>query len=390
MKIDAPRSNIDLYSDEALTNPYPLYRELRDTGGAVWLNKLDMFVLSRYQDVRAALLNAEVFCSSHGVTMNPRMNALRKGNVLNSDGAEHAALRKILARPLSTTAMRALREQITQEAEELVERLVAKKQFDAATDLAQYLPVTIVSNLVGLPEEGRERMLDWAKAAFNCFGPLNDRTLEAFEIVKEMVSYAQTQCLPGKLKPGGWADMLWQAVERGELPADKPPLMVNDYMTPSLDTTIFATSSAVLLFAQNPEQWDLVRQNPKLIPNAINEAMRLESPLQGFSRYVTQDYEIDGVTLPAGSRAIVLYASANRDERKWENPEKFDVTRKASTHLAFGFGPHLCVGKHLALLEMRALFTALAKRVKRFELGESKRLLNNVLRGMGKLEVTVH
>ena len=147
-----------------------------------------------------------------------------------------------------------------------MDRLVAKGTFNAATELAQHLSVTIVSHAVGLPEEGRERMLEWAAAAFNGFGPMNRRTLESFDTMKKTMNYALTQCVRGKLKPGGWAEMLHDAADSGEIPKDKPSLMALDYVGPSLDTTIFAISSAIWLFAQHPDQWDIVRKDPSLIP----------------------------------------------------------------------------------------------------------------------------
>jgi cytochrome P450 len=386
-----PESDVDLYSPENLENPYPLYGRLREAGGAVWLSRHKMFVLSRYDDVRAALGNAEVFSSAHGVAMNPTMNELLQGGLLCSDKPKHDVLRRIIEKPVTPKALADLRAKVMSEAEALVERLVARKHFDAVTDLAQYLPVTIVSELVGLPEEGRERMLDWAPANFDCLGPMNARTEAAFPIVKEMVDYAFTQCVPGKLKPGGWAAMIWEAADRGEIDASICPYLMNDYMGPSLDTTIFATTNAIQLFAQHPAQWDIVRSNPAMIPQAINEIVRIESPIQGFSRYVTKGHEVDGILMPAGSRAIVLYGSANRDERKWGNPEVFDITRSSSSeHMGFGFGEHACVGNNLARLEIRALLTALAKRVTRFEVGRTDRAVNNVLRGLKRCEVTVH
>ncbi len=126
------------------------------------------------------------------------------------------------------------------------------------------------------------------------------------------------------------------------------------------------------------------------MPGAINEVLRLESPVQIFSRYVTRAFEIDGVTLPPGSRAMVLYGSANRDERKWIEPERFDIRRKAAEQLAFGHGEHLCVGLPLARLEMRAILESLARRVKHFDILEMERGLNNTLRGIKHLEVTTH
>jgi cytochrome P450 len=385
-----PTSSIDLYATEHLIDPYPAYRTLRDLGGAVWLSKYEMFVLSRYEDVREALSHAEVFSSAYGVTMNAQMNQTLQGGLLCSDKPHHDILRKVIERPLTPKALSSLRERVMGEADALVERLVARKSFDAVKDLAHYLPVTIVSELVGLPEDGRERMLDWAPANFDCFGPINERTNAAFPIVGEMVEYAFTQCVPGKLKPGGWAAMIWEAADRGEIDPRICPNLMNDYMGPSLDTTIFATANAIWLFARHPEQWDIVRQNPALLPQAINEIIRIETPIQGFSRYLTTDHEIDGTLMPAHARAIVLYGSANRDERKWGNPEEFDILRAATNdQMGFGFGEHACVGNNLARLEIRALLTALAKRVSRFELGATSRAVNNVLRGLKVCEVTV-
>ena len=387
----APSSSLELFTTEALLDPFPVYRQLRDLGPVVWLEAYDMFVLPRFAEVRHALENWQVFSSAGGVTMNDEMNAKLKGGLLCSDPPTHDVLRRVIERPLTPKAVSMLRERVTAEAEEIVDRLVAKVTFDVATELAPHLPVSIVSELVGLPEEGRERMLDWAPANFDCFGPLNERTTAAFPIVGEMVNYAFTQCVPGKLKPGGWAQMIWDAADRGEIDPAICPFLMNDYMGPSLDTTIFATISTIWLFAGHPEEWEIVRKNPALLPQAINEALRIESPIQAFSRYVATAHEIDGVRLPSGSRAIVLFGSANRDERKWGDPENFRVMRNSTNeHLGFGFGEHQCVGNNLARMEIRALLMALAKRVTRFELHEMKRGVNNVLRGIKKCVVSVH
>ena len=390
MSSSAPVSHINLYDDAVLLHPYPSYRTLRDLGPVVWLPKYELYALARFKSVQEAMRDWQTFSSAQGVMMNQRMNDTLRGIVLCSDEPEHQRLRRVIAKPITPSAITAYADLITKEAEELVVRLVARKHFDAATDLAQYLPVTIVSNLVGLPEEGRERMLDWAAANFECFGPLNERTEKAFEIVKEMVTYAFTQCTRENLKPDGWARAIWDAADRGEIPPEKPPLMMNDYMGPSLDTTIFTTSSAIWLFAQHPDQWNALREDPSLIPGAINEVVRLESPLQGFSRVTTTDVDMDGVGIPAGGRALMLWGSANRDERKWEHAERFDIRRRNSDHLGFGHGIHTCLGMHLAKMEITALLRALLKHVKRFELGGTKRVINNVMRGFSSVEVTVH
>jgi cytochrome P450 len=165
--------------------------------------------------------------------------------------------------------------------------------------------------------------------------------------------------------------------------------MMIDYVTPSLDTTIYAVSNAVRLFAEHPEQWDLVRSDPTMIPHAINETLRLESPVQQFTRVVTEDHTLAGADLAAGSRVMLLYGSANRDERKYPDPERFDISRKPSDHLAFGRGEHACIGMQLARLEMSALLQALSRRVSRFEIIDSVQLLSNALNGLQTLNVRV-
>ena len=387
---DMSISDFDLFADEALLDPYPIYETLRARGGAVWMEKYKVFAYSRYDDVKHALATPKVYSSAYGVTYNDKMNHVLRNGLLCSDAPHHDTLRRVIERPLTPKALSALRDRVRTAAEALVDRLVAQKTFDAATELAQYLPVTIVSELVGLPEEGREKMLEWAAANFNCIGPINQRTEAAFPIVEEMVHYALTQCVPGKLAPDSWAERIWTAADNGEIDRDLCPFLMNDYMGPSLDTTIFATANAIWLFARHPEQWDVIRRNPALIPQAVNEVIRLESPIQGFTRYVTRDVEVDGTPVPTGSRVAVLYASANRDERKWRDPDTFDVLRDdLGDHLGFGFGEHQCVGNNLARMEIRLLLTALASRVERFELGETRRVMNNVLRGFSQCIVTV-
>ncbi len=161
-----------------------------------------------------------------------------------------------------------------------------------------------------------------------------------------------------------------------------------DLINPSLDTTVNATSALLVLLARHPDQYALLRSDPSLIPHAINEAIRLESPIRGFTRVSTRDHPFGDVVLPAGARTVVLYASANRDERKWTDPERFDITRKPSDHLGFGYGAHSCIGMHLARLEIQSLCAAVVRRVRRIEVRRVEPKLNNILRGFGAVDMT--
>lgn len=341
----APTSTLDPYADEALLNPWPLYGELREMGPALWLEKYRMFALTRYDVVVKVLRDWEAFPSSFGVMMNDDMNQVLRGNTLCSDGEIHNRLRRVVMRPLMPVALQSLKEEVEREAAAVVDRLCAKGRFCATAELATHLPVTIVSNAVGLPEEGRERMMEWSIGLFNCIGPMNDRARTAMPVLSEMMHYASTHAVPGKLKPGSWAEAIHHAAAAGEVPSEAVPVMMIDYMGPSLDTTIFGISSGVWLFANHPDQWDLVRNDPSQIPAAINEILRMEAPIQGFSRYVARDYDLHGVSLQEGSRAIVFYGASNRDPRQFPHPDRFDVRRdNAGRHMAFGTGPHVCLG----------------------------------------------
>jgi cytochrome P450 len=384
-----PSTELDMFTDAALRDPYPLYQELRDLGPVVHLSAHDMYAFPRYQQVREASGNWRVFSSAKGVMMNDEINTMLEGITLCSDPPEHTQMRSVLVRPLRADRLRDLTPKVEAEAERIVSTLVSRGTFDAATELAEHLPLSIVSDLVGLGDSGRDRMLDWAAATFDAQGPMNQRTKDSFPLLEEMVGFASTDAVPGKLDPDGWAAQLYEAAAHGDIPVEKCPVMMIDYIAPSLDTTIYAISSAIQLFAQNPDQWALLREDRSLIPHAINEALRLESPVQRFTRVVTEDYEVEGQVLPAGSRVVLLYGSANRDERKYPDPDRFDIRRKPSDHLAFGRGEHVCVGMNLARIEMGALFEALIPRVERFEVLESDLALNNTLRGLGTLKVRV-
>jgi len=384
-----PTADVDFWSDEVLSNPYPCYKALRDKGPAVWLERHKIWAITRFSSVREALVNGEVFSSAHGCMLNDFTNKAMQGTMLCTDDPRHRELRKIFARPLSPGALSPLKARLSEIAEAHIQTLVDRRKFDAVTDLAHFLPLTIVTELVGLSDEGKGNMLKWAAAIFNSFGPAtHGRTLSGIEIMKEAFKYLETLSRES-LDPNGWGAALFAAADDGELTHQAAKGMLMDYLGPSLDTTIFAISSAMWLFGRNTDQWDLLRSNPGLIPNLIDEVLRVESPIRGFSRYLVRDYQMGEARLSAGSWAVILYACANRDERRYENPEKFDIQRSARDHLGFGYGTHSCAGMHLAKLEITVIFEILIRKLATFQLMTEHRQLNNTLRGLSKLEIAV-
>ncbi|MFZ5749420.1 MAG: cytochrome P450 [Pseudomonadota bacterium] len=385
-----PHYRPDIYSEQGIADPYPHYRAIRDLGPAVRLAAQDIVALGRYADVRAALMDHGTFRSGAGVAVNDQINGVSQRTTLASDPPLHQQLRAIIAEPLQPRAVALLREAIDDAAEHLIARLAAAGRFDGVADLARFLPVSIISNLVGLPEEGRDNMLDWAAATFDCLGPANARMAAAMPCFLEMLGYVLQQAGPAQVKPGSWAEHIYAAAREGRIAADQAPALMLDYLGPSLDTTIFATAHMLHLFARNPDQWALVLEDEALIPAAVNEVVRFESPIRGFTRLTTRAVDVGGVTVAAGQRVLLLYASANRDGRMWDAPDRFDILRpNLKSHLGFGLGRHVCAGQHLARLEIQALLRAMRRHFTRFEIGEPTIQVNNVLRGFASLPVTL-
>jgi cytochrome P450 len=384
-----PELALDLYSDAAILDPHPHYRAIRDRAPAVWLPAHGVWAIGRFDDVRAALRADAVLVSGRGVALNPLVNDQPARTTLTSDGELHRRRRAVLMKPMMPSALGEVRATVERLADELIRELLDRPAFDGIADFARRLPVAVVSHLVGLPEEGRERMLDWAAAMFDALGPMNGRAQAAAPAVLELIRYA-TGVEHARLVPGGWAARLFAAADEGRLDAEDVSGLLVDYIAPSLDTTILATGNLLFLLGSHPEQWQRVRSDPSFVPAAVNEALRFEAPVRAFTRFAAKLYEADGVAIGEGERVLVLFGSANRDERRYADPDRFDVTRDARDHLGFGHGVHRCAGGHLAQLELEALLRALVARVRRIEVGEPEPLLSNVLRGHRSFPAVLH
>ncbi|MFI8301806.1 cytochrome P450 [Streptomyces nigra] len=350
-----------------------------------------MFAFPRYEQVRSALTNWRVFSSAQGVMMNEHINAKLAGVTLCSDPPEHQRMREVLGRPLHPERVRELTPQLTAEAKTVVDRVIAIGMFDAVSDLAEHVPMAVVSDLVGIGPGSGPRMLEWVAGTYDAPGPIQPKAANALAKVADLVEFVTTEAVPGRgLNPDGWAGQLYAAAERGEIEKERCPGMVIDYIAPSMDSTISAISSMIHLFAKNPDQWELLRADPTLVSHAVHEVLRLESPFQRFTRVLTEDHEVEGHMLPAGSRVVLMYGSANRDERKYPDPDRFDIRRRPTDQLAFGRGVHVCIGLYLARVEMEAILVALLSKVERFELMHAEWESNTTLRKLRSLRVRVY
>jgi cytochrome P450 len=384
-----PSLDLDLYGAEAIEDSTDAFARIRDAGPLVWLSRHRMWAMGRFEDVREALRDDELFISGHGVAANPLTNLAARKTTLSSDGVTHSTRRRVLMRSLGAKAIAPVGERLDAEAEAIVTGLLGRGEFDAARDFSPGLPVRVVADLVGI-HVSAERLLRWGADTFDILGPLNRRGLRAAPSSLGMLAYSQ-RLSRSRVVPGSWAESVFDAADRGEIGKDEARTMIIDFVAPALDTTILAATHMLWLLGGHPAAWRCIRGDPALIPAAVVEAVRLASPIRGFTREVARDAEVGGVSLTAGDRVVLLFGAANMDERRYPEPERFDLDRPPGGHLGWGNGPHTCVGIHLAKLELAALLRALVDRVETIELaGPPTRIRNNTLQGIESLPVRLH
>jgi cytochrome P450 len=384
-----PRSSADLFSDEALRDPLPLFREIQALGPFVWLEAQQVLATARFAECRQILRAPDVFISGVGVGLNETSNGLTIDSVLASDGALHNKLKNVLAKRFSPGAMKELKPAVQKRADELVDSLVNQGPFDAVRDLTQAFPLSVVCDFIGFPHEDRDKLLPWATAVFDFFGPPNGRCLAAEGPTRNAFAYAFDPSLPSRVLPDSAGSEIFASVTRGELTMPQGCILMMAYVSAALDTTIASLQHLLYLFATNPDQWLKLRGSLNLIPYAYNEVLRLGSPVRGFARVAAQDAEVNGVPLKKDARILLLYAAANRDPQAWNEPDRFDIARDASAHLSFGHGVHLCAGAPLARLEAHCMLEALANKVERIELHSATPLANNLVQSLRELNVSL-
>jgi 4-methoxybenzoate monooxygenase (O-demethylating) len=391
--IDRPVSAIDPFSHAFLGDPYPHHEAMRETGPVVWLEQYGIWAMARHQEVRDALTDWQTYCSGAGVGLSD----FRKeppwrppSIILEADPPLHTRTRAVLTRILSPAAINILRETFAREAEALADRLVQRREFDGIADLAEAYPLKVFPDAVGLAEQGRENLLPYGNMVFNSFGPRNDLFDKAMANAGPVRDWIMSKCSRAALAPDGLGMKIFDAVDGGELSEEEAGMLVRSFLSAGIDTTVYGLGNALYCFATNPAQWTILRENPNLIRGSFEEVLRFEAPVQTFFRTTTKAVEVGNVKIGDGEKVLLFLAAANRDPRRWDRPDTFDVRRRATGHMTFGTGIHGCVGQAVARLESEAIFGALAKRVASFEMiGKPERRLNNTLRGLDTLPLRV-
>ena len=388
-----PGLDIDPFAIEFFENPYPTHEALREAGPLVHLDKWNVYAVARYAEVHAVLNDPLTFCSSRGVGLSDfaKEKPWRPPSlILEADPPAHTRTRAVLSRVLSPAVMKQMRGGFVAAAEVRVDELLAKGSVDAVADLAEAYPLSVFPDAVGLRQEGREHLLPYAGVVFNAFGPPNELRQTALERSQPHQAYVQEQCQRDNLAPGGFGACIHARVDAGDITAAEAPMLVRSLLSAGIDTTVNGLGAAIYCLARFPGEWARLRNDPSLARNAFEEAVRFESPVQTFFRTTTKDVDIGGYGVGEGEKILMFLGAANRDPRRWADPDRYDITRKTSGHVGFGSGIHMCVGQLVARLEGEAMLAALARKVAAIEItGPVKRRYNNTLRGLESLPLTL-
>ena len=283
-----------------------------------------------------------------------------------------------------------MRERFAVAASAKVDELLARKSFDAIADLAEAFPMSVFPDAMGLKQEGRENLLPYAGLVFNAFGPPNQLRQDAIDRSAPHQAYVAEQCQRENLARDSFGGCIHAAADNGEISEAEAPMLVRSLLSAGIDTTVNGIGAAVYCLARFPDQLARLRQDPTLARNAFEEAVRFESPVQTFFRTTTRDIELSGHRIGEGEKVLMFLGAANRDPRRWENADQYDIGRKTSGHVGYGSGIHMCVGQLVARLEGETMMSALARKVSKIEItGPVKRRYNNTLRGLESLPVTI-
>ncbi len=400
-------------------NPYPTYREVRERDPVHWAPQAGCFCVSRYEDVAFVLRDAERFSSKAMLTMlmNPemqgplwrrllavgeflvrtRINPLAMAKVENliiSDPPRHDAMRAVVNRGFTPRRVRAWEPRARAIAADCMARLRHGEPFDVVRDLAIPVPVTIIAELLGVEPERQLDFKRWSDAIISSStGSGRGRGMDRgfLRPIAELYPYLRGVVAERRRRPGDDLVSVIVAGQDGE--ATLTDLEVFQFVLVLLvagnETTTNLIGNAVAALLDHPEQLELVTESPALIPQLVEEALRFDSPIQLLFRTVTTEVELGGVAIPAGAVVAPLIGSANRDERRFPEGDRFDVTRDPQGHLAFGFGVHYCLGAALARLEAVAALEALVPELPRLARCDATRPLVDsfLVRGPTRLEL---
>ncbi len=371
-------TDFDPFSDDTIENPYPFYEALREEAPLFRPKGADCYYLSRYDDIKQVTMDPERFSSNIvaillaggsgrlSTFVPPRLPFAPPDVLAIQDPPIHRAQRKVATAGLGKGFIQVLEPQVRALVDENMNNVLAGGEVDWMDAFAFQIPIALTLDILSIPRDDAMTVKSWADDAIALLSGVNTRMQLVRQLLRgfRFVKWCRTQFELAEARdaqPGFMMGALIDAVREGTMRRSEAVATVLQIIIAGSDSSASLMGSMVRMLAQNPEVQEELRAHPELVPNFVEETIRLESPFQGHFRQTRVDCELGGVELPAGSRLFLTWASGNRDEAAFgPTAGEFDILREAPTaNLAFGFGEHFCLGAALARLEGRILFEEL-------------------------------
>jgi cytochrome P450 len=368
--------HLDPYDHAFHENPYPYYKALRDHDPVYYNAERRLWLLTKWDDVRMAFRDFKTFRSEGGVALDDSSGAAFPFPMfITNDPPDHTRQRQLFA-PLMTPEKVAGLEAYTRErAISLIEPKLATGRFDFVADLGAYLPMDVISKLVGVPDSDQDKVRGWADDLIfreDKQGQTSQRNIDGYMgLAQYFDAHINHYLGAGGYEDRGLLNALINAERQGVMSHQEAIGTCILLAIAGNETTTKLIGNLAYHLWKNPDQRKLLLDSPNLLEKAVEEVLRLDGSSQIIGRVVAKDIEIRGKTIPAGSRVGLCIISANRDDDKFQNADAFDIRRGSRDHMAFGFGLHSCLGAALARMEIRVVFEELLKRIPHYEIDEA-------------------
>jgi cytochrome P450 len=391
-----------LLDPEVLANPYPLYRQLREQDPIHWDPYLHAWVVTRYADVvtvlhrfRAARTPAPERLDELGMGEIGPIAAVMVKQMLFLDQPEHGRVRRLASAAFTPRRVGRLRDHIRQITEDLIDGLPADGEFDVMSRLANPLPAIVTAEMLGVPTTDHEMLKSWSQDFAEMLGNFQHnpgRAAKVLKSVEEMVAYFGAAVTAEATRPTeGLINALVTAeVDGDRLTDDEIVANVIVTMVGGQETTTNLIGNGLLTLLRRPEELQRLRADPELMPSAVEELLRYESPSQHTARLAPADAILGGTPIPEGAAVIAVMGAANRDPERFPDPDRIDLARPDNRHVAFGWAGHFCFGAPLARIEGALAFEALLSRFSELSLAPAEEIRwrpNLGLRGLASLRV---
>ncbi len=403
---DTDLTRMDFSNPKVLECPYPFYKSMREQAPAYFAERLGFWIITRYDDCLKAIRDPQVFSSKMGFRPGSVPDEVMRiydeegfgdlpDTLVSNDPPSHTRYRKLVDRAFTAGRVRQMEEYMVVVVRELIDNFIEDGRLSVMRDFAIPVPMYVIADQLGVPRSHRDKFKEWSDAAVAPLGLLlsDERKIECAKLAVEMQHYFVEVFADRRANPldDMISDLVTKEIDGTPLSTLELLSILNQLLVAGNETTTSAIAASVVRLSQDPDLTELLAREPGKCDNFAEEILRHESPVQGLFRMTMADAEIAGVTIPKGSLVNLRYGSANRDERKYECPETFDVDRaNASSHLAFGAGIHHCIGAQLARREIAIAVRELTARLKDIRLVEPERLTHApslILRALNGFEI---